>query len=211
MVCKPSSYSKPHGILVSRHPLVVVWSDSIIVFSADAYDSVMPIIPHLTHATPFSAPLFTVAMVSFVVILPILPFLPLRPIFLVGGLLPFALTHPWSLRVLPKVIPPLLAYAKGTIQRFTDNDRLSDETWMSPLREVELWENERWSNSAGSSGAVAGWNKANLRPGERNGWTRRRDGWSDASSTTGKGDGSVRSESLLLPLEQRLKLILFWQ
>jgi hypothetical protein len=198
MVCKPSSHPKSHGILVSRQPLVVVWSDLVITFSADAYDSVMPMIPHLTHATPFSAPLFTVAMVSFVVILPILPILPLRPIFLVGGLLPFALTHPWSLQVLPKAIPP---FAKETIQQFTDNDRLSDETWISPLQEVELWENERWSNSANNLGAVPGWNKVNLRPGERNGWTRRRDGWCDASPTPGKGDGSVRSESLLLPLE----------
>src|SRR5258706_5837102 len=203
MVCKPSSYPKSHGILVSRPPLVVVWFGltQVIIFSADAYDSVMPVTPHLTHATPFSAPLFTVAMVSFLVILPVLPILPLRPIFLVACLLPLALTHPWSLRVLPKAVPPLLTYVKETVQHFTDNDRLSDETWTSPLQEVELWENERWSNGASSSGAVAGWNIANLRTGERNGWTRRRDGWSDASSTTGKGDSSVRSESLLLPLE----------
>jgi hypothetical protein len=161
----------------------------------------MPIIPHLTHATPFSAPLFTGAIVSLVVILLILPILPLRPIFLVGGLLPFALTHPWSLRVLPKVIPPLLAYAREATQRFINNDRLSDGAWMSPLKGIELWENERWSNSASSSGAVAGWSKANLRPGERTGWTRRRDGCSDASPTTGKGDGSVRSDTLLPSLE----------
>ena len=181
------------------------------ISSADAYDSVMPIIPHLTHATPLSAPLFTVAIVSFLVILPILPILPLRPIFLLGGLLPFALTHPWSLHVLPKAIPPVLAYARGTVQKFIDDDRLSDEAWVVPLKEVDLWENERWSNTANSSGAVAGWSKANLRVGERNGWTRRRDGWSDVSSTTGKGDGSVRSGSWLLPLERRVMLISFWQ
>lgn len=203
MVCKPSSYPKSHGILVSRQPLVMVSSNLVIIFSADAYDSIMPIIPHLTHATPFSAPLLTVAMVSFVVILPILPILPLRPIFLVGGLLPFALTHPWSLHVLPKAIPPLLAYTKETVQQFTDDDRLSDEAWVSPLHVVELWENERWSNIASSSGAVVGWSKANLRPGERNGWTRRRDGWSDALSTTGKGDGSVRSEFAASPCVAR--------
>ena len=212
MVCKPSSYPKSHGVLVSRPPLVVMWFDLIIFFSADAYDSVMPIIPHLTHATPFSTPIFTLAIVSFVVILPILPVLPLRPIFLVGGLLPFALTHPWSLHVLPKVIPPLLAYAWETVQHFIDDDRLSDEAWMTPLKEVELWENERWSNTANSSAVVAGWSKANLRPGERTGWTRRRDGSSDASSTTGgKGDGGVRSDSFLLPLESCVKLIFLWQ
>jgi len=179
----------------------MIRSDSAIIVSADAYDSVMPVIPYLTHSTPLSAPLFTVAIVSLVVTLPILPILPLRPIFLVGGLLPFALTHPWSLRVLPKAIPPLLAYVKETVQRFIDDDRLSDEAWVSPRKEVELWENERWLHSAGGSGTVAGWSKANLRSGERTGWTRRRDGWSDASPTTGKGDGSVRSDSLLLPLE----------
>lgn len=170
-------------------------------FSADAYDNVVPIIPHLTHATPFSAPIFTVAIVSLVVVLPILPILPLRPVFLVGGLLPFALTHPWSLRILPKAIPPLCAHTKEMIQQFTDDDRLSDEAWTSALKEVDLWENERWSNNASSSGSVVGWSKANLRPGERNGWTRRRDGWSDVSTTAGKGDSSMRSDRLLLPLE----------
>ena len=203
MVCKPPSYPKSHGILVSRLSRFMIWSNSVIILSADAYDNVMPIVPHLTHATLFSAPLLTVAIMSLVVILSILPILPLRPTFLVGGLLPFALTHPWSLRVLPKAIPPLWAHAKATVQQFTDDDRLSDEAWTSPLKEVELWENERWSNGASSSGAVAGWSKANLRPGERNGWTRRRDGWSDVSTATGKGDSSVRSDSLLLPLEYR--------
>lgn len=51
------------------------------------------------------------------------------------------------------------------------------------MLEVELFENERW-------GAGSGWKTANLRTGERRGFTRGRDGWS-ASDMKGLEYGSV--------------------
>jgi len=76
------------------------------------------------------------------------------------------------------------------LQRFMDDDRLRDGCWNSEMREVELWENERYGGpmpplsldlpSPGSSAIAAamlkGWSKQILRNGERGAWTRARDG-----------------------------------
>ncbi|KIJ17533.1 hypothetical protein PAXINDRAFT_179567, partial [Paxillus involutus ATCC 200175] len=95
------------------------------------------------------------------------------------------------------------------LRRLADDDRLEDGVWGACMREVELWENERWVGADGAGrrsslafgdvdaqgrdecteggggegdrGAGTGtgaWSKANLRVGERAGWTRGRDGWS---------------------------------
>jgi hypothetical protein len=65
-----------------------------------------------------------------------------------------------------------------------DDDRLKDRHCQSELREVELFENERWAPGEG-----VGWNKANLKTGERVAWTRGRDGW---SAVTADGGSDVR-------------------
>lgn len=65
---------------------------------------------------------------------------------------------------------------------------------MADMRDVELWENERWT-------ASTGWSKSALKTGERKPWTRGRDGWSDV--VVG-GDGDVRSVQIVL---QQLLLI----
>jgi hypothetical protein len=96
---------------------------------------------------------------------------------------------------------------KLKLRRWIDDDRLDDKHWGAEMREVELWENERWapgpSLSSSSStqdeldamgsgfdvgdgsgsilllGAGAGtWSKTNLRSADRAPWTRARDGWS---------------------------------
>jgi len=36
------------------------------------------------------------------------------------------------------------ASVKTILQRFVDDDRLTDACWQSEMREVELWENERY-------------------------------------------------------------------
>jgi len=94
------------------------------------------------------------------------------------------------------------------VWRWIDDDRLDDRHWGAEMREVELWENERWapgpgpaSSSSlqvqddpgdagedesegldgGSGVAAAGsgtWSKTHLRPSDRAPWTRGRDGWS---------------------------------
>ncbi|KAL0961264.1 hypothetical protein HGRIS_006227 [Hohenbuehelia grisea] len=80
------------------------------------------------------------------------------------------------------------------LTRFADNDCLSDAAWSAEIREVELFENERWAAMHESGGdstrgaddgrvdativATGTWSKAHLKSSERSAWTRGRDGWS---------------------------------
>ncbi|KAF9564199.1 hypothetical protein CPC08DRAFT_734571 [Agrocybe pediades] len=101
-------------------------------------------------------------------------------------------------------MPPLAM----VLQRVMDDDRLSDECWNSEMREVYLWENERYGGplpsdsptlAASSSGssitpAQRGWSKLNLRPGERSAWTRGSDGWSGVGQGGGHSAVEVNGE-----------------
>lgn len=97
-----------------------------------------------------------------------------------------------------------------TMQRFLDDDKLSDECWNSEMREVELWENERYagpiqslytdSYPSSSAATQKGWSKQNLRVDERGAWTRSRDGSNVASGSIGhEASGEVRFEVVSCP------------
>ena len=144
-------------------------------------------VPHLTFSTPYSYSIFAFTVVSFVALLLALPFIPLRPVFLFLGLSPFVLTPPLTHTYVPGLLRPHLKRLKTRITRLVDDDRLEDRHWKSILREVELWENERLG---ASTGAPQVFSKANLKSGERKGWTRGRDGWSTNDSD---GLGDVKS------------------
>lgn len=147
---------------------------------------VFPYIHHLTFATPYTPFIFTATFLSTLIALPLLPLVPLRPLFLVGGLAPFAFSHPLVQHTSVRLLSSLpLSRWRARLTRLVDDDRLKDRHWQSELREVELFENERWAPGEG-----IGWNKANLKSGERVAWTRGRDGW---SGITADGGGDVRS------------------
>ena len=86
------------------------------------------------------------------------------------------------------------------IQRFMDDDRLTDECWNSEMRQVELWENERYNgpmpppavmdddSSSLATTMRKRWGKQHLRSSERGPWTRSRDGSNDISAD-GNGVG----------------------
>lgn len=168
-------------------------------FVADLDDFILPFLPHLTHRSPYSPLLaaLCLATLPFVLALVVLPAVPMRAVALVGGWAAFAMGHPV---VRGRVLPALAARVRsdkgvrGTLARAADDAALADAVWGSELREVELWENERWAAEAGegvgdgngSGSGRAGWAKGNLRAGERGAWTRGRDGWS------GVGEGDVR-------------------
>ena len=122
--------------------------------------------------------------------------LPMRTTCLVLGLLPFFITHPFTQhRLLPSLqsaLGPMMNHAHVRVLRLIDNDNLEDRHLRTELREVELYENERWApgTAGGSDEAEGTWSKTNLKPGERKAWTRGRDGWSGVSSD---GSGEVRS------------------
>ncbi|TFK64178.1 hypothetical protein BDN72DRAFT_861568 [Pluteus cervinus] len=102
---------------------------------------------------------------------------------------------------------------KVVLQRIVDNDHLPDECWNAEMKEVELWENERYLGTTRSASPtfssmgdgigfsdgltipseaddVVGWSKTNLKPGERMAWTRGRDGWSPVGSASTSGNGN---------------------
>ena len=154
--------------------------------------------------SPYTPHILTLLVVSFPFLAFIisLPSFPIRGVCLIGGLLPFFLTHPWTRKVgvfilqaliirgLPMAwkriekltciaqsyyrdfplkfwfaksmqeekdsgegyssvgeslsdVNPIILF-KTFLQRFIDDDRLSDSCWNSEKREVELWENERF-------------------------------------------------------------------
>jgi len=148
-------------------------------FVSDAFDAAMIFLPFCTHESRYTSSVFALTFVSFVVTLPILAFAPIRLIFLLVGLTPFALSHPMTIQYLKAsytAARPWIAQQRMRLLRIIDDDKLQDQHWHAPLKEVYLWENERYSQS----GSSPGWSKSTLRLGERKAWTRGRDGWSDA-------------------------------
>ena len=151
--------------------------------------------------SPYTPHILTLLVISFPFLAFIisLPSFPIRGVCLIGGLLPFFLTHPWTRKVGMFVLQSLIIHGlpiawkrieelrrkvqsfhralwfsktkreeKGSeegyssigeeslfdvnpimsfktfLQRVMDDDRLSDSCWNSEMREVELWENERF-------------------------------------------------------------------
>ena len=151
------------------------------------YDAALPFVPILTWNTPHTSQLLTITCVSLLMVTPIVIFVPLRPTLLVAGLAPFLITHPVSLRILPTLLHPLGRSLRWRVERLIDNNNLERRHWYSDKREVELWENERWS-------ASSGWSKSILKVGERKAWTIGHDGW---CSIVSYDDGDVRFVSML--------------
>ncbi|TFK52641.1 hypothetical protein OE88DRAFT_1658011 [Heliocybe sulcata] len=183
-------------------------------FVSDAHDFIYAVVPHLTYSTPYTYHLLAFLAVSFLLLLPLISLLPLRPTFLVLGLAPFAVTHPFvRIHVYPLVasffsaspsalLPSHLLRARKRVYtrffRALDDDRLDDRHWRTELRDVELWENERWMPGSSSDDSNGSWNKANLKAGERSAWTRGRDGWGGVLPD-GSGDVSSNLTFSLAP------------
>ncbi|KAH8104745.1 integral peroxisomal membrane peroxin-domain-containing protein [Cristinia sonorae] len=168
----------------------------------ETHDMILPLVPHLNHTSPYTSLIFTATLVSLLCLLPLVNLLPLRATFLISGLTSFALTHPISQEhILPALALTMEPYSKHTrarLARFIDDDRLEDKHWRAEMKEVELWENERWSPPSTDPDGYAlnlGWNKSNLKPGERRAWTRGRDGVT-AVAEDGSGDVSNLTFSL---------------
>lgn len=178
----------------------------------------IPYIPHLNHTSPYTPILFTLLLTTLVILIPTINIIPLRITCLFLGLFPFFLTHPFTrttlLPLLFLTLRPHLKRLRTRAMRVVDDDRLEDKHWMTEIQEVELWENERWSPAGtgttspteadGTMLVDVGWSKGNLKPGERKGWTRGRDGWSAVAED---GSGDVRS--VVISLSFGLQFIAF--
>ncbi|KAJ7880070.1 hypothetical protein B0H14DRAFT_2708467 [Mycena olivaceomarginata] len=121
--------------------------------------------------TPHLLTLLTVSLLPMIVLVS-LPAFPVRTVCLFLGITPFrggsaASSRSW----------------KSLGVRLIDDANLADACWVAEMREVELFENERFG---GVDEAHKEWSKANLRDGERTGWTRGRDGWSGVGGHGGQ-------------------------
>lgn len=144
---------------------------------------ITPLIPHLQLTPQVVFPLVTMIVLTLSIPLVI----PIRIIFLLTGLAPLVLSHP---HVQPLAIYIYKANEKHLVtlwRKFRDDSCLSEHHWQHGLREVELWENERWDKERRL------WGKAP----ERKRWTRGADGWSPVT-----GEGSVRSVGQTLLLKE---------
>ena len=188
-------------------------------YSSDLDDAFLPLLPYLTHQTPYTPFLLTFSIVALLLSIPLVYLIPFRLVVLFVGLLPFFLTHPFTQsNLLPvintTIISPFWKTGFSWFCRVLDDDKLEDKHWRAELRQVEVFENERWNpNSRETPGSAAstsfigssstgtydnpgagggkhqrsGWGKSNLKSGERKAWTRGRDGWSGIG-----GGGDVR-------------------
>ena len=200
MVFESTGYSKFDGrcVRIFRAVCVRFYANLESSFRGDLHDLILyTTVPHLTFSTPYSYSILALTVVTFFMLLIALPMIPLRPVFLVLGLTPFALTHPFTLAYLPVLLSPYTKRIRMKVTRLVDDDRLEDHHLKSVLKEVELWENERLG--PGPSGTAV-FSKAHLRSYERKGWTRGRDGW---SNTGPDGNGDVRFVLFAAPLLDR--------
>jgi hypothetical protein len=173
MVCQFASYSESSWSCV-RVLVATVSIIQLIRIRSEGYDFVAPLILHLESSPQVVFPL----VLAIAIMLSIPLFVPANVIFLVVGLTPFILSHPF---VYPLVKLVLKSNEKALIthwRTFRDDDRLSDYHWQDGVREVELWENERWDKDKHV------WGKDS----DRKRWTRSADGWSPIN-----GEEQVRS------------------
>ncbi|KDQ20876.1 hypothetical protein BOTBODRAFT_124738 [Botryobasidium botryosum FD-172 SS1] len=165
---------------------------------ADAHDATQPLVLHMTWSTRATLPLFLFLLSTLFPLAALLRFIPLRPVFLVGGLLPFLITHPYTLALLPSLQHQLAPSLTTALTKAGDDARLEERHWAAAadkdaqgnprmLRDFEVWENERWT-------PTTGWKSANLRTGERKAWTRDGEGRNDI--ITGAEDVRGRRNSL---------------
>ncbi|KAJ3798752.1 integral peroxisomal membrane peroxin-domain-containing protein [Lentinula aff. detonsa] len=188
-------------------------------FYADIHIATTPYLNHLSLSpnnpqiskprSPYTLPFLTILILT----------LPLSVFFVTSAIFPVRLAYflcgagpvlslnpgfslpsqvmfdPYSFKLLRKRV-------KTRLQRFLDDNNLSDEVWNSEMREVELWENERLDPAitplsptffGASVPSNGGWSKSHLKSNDRAAWTRGRDGWSGVAVSGGDGDGTVSS------------------
>lgn len=150
---------------------------------ADAYTVAHPHILHLAHKTNYTPHILVLLVLTSIPLALVVssPLFPARLVCFVAGVLPLVIMH-------PDVSPIVLAFLgdpktsrdiESLAKRLVDDDNLSDAVWSSPMRHVELYENERWDDALKASpnappGTRGNWSKDKI--GDRPAWTKARDG-----------------------------------
>ena len=161
MASQSTGHSEPHGLRVCLYRFSRMTAIPEYVRSSDTDDAILPFLPHLTYQTPYTSLLLTTSIVTLLSSIPLVYFIPLRLTVLTLGLLPFFFTHPFTQSTLLSAlntisVSPSWKVAFSWFYRVLDDDKLEDKHWRAELRQVEVFENERWnpySREASSSTA----------------------------------------------------------
>lgn len=149
MASQSAKHPEPHGLHVRLYSFRVIATPER-VRSSDIDDAILPLLPHLTYQTPYTPILLTTSTVTLILSIPLVYLIPLHLVILVLGLLPFFFTHPFTQSTLlpavnNAVVSPFWKVAFTWFYRVLDNDNLEDKHWRAELRQVEVFENERWN------------------------------------------------------------------
>lgn len=166
----------------------------------DGYDLLAPLAIHLNWSShQHTLLIFQSLVLATIGLFFVAPYLPYRLILLVAGEGAFILNHPWTEPVLTKLMERIGKGKEGRKLRDTNRkalaqitewikmDQLPDDVWTRGWREVEVFENERYTDDASAAraaarsglGAGGKWSGHNLRYGERRPWTKGSDGYAD--------------------------------
>jgi len=165
LASQPASHPEPHGLYVRLCRFSRIAAASEYVHSSDVDDAILPFLPHLTYQSPYTPLLLTTSIVTLFLSIPLVYLVPLRFAVLVLGLLPFFFTHPFTRSTLlpaanTAAVSPFWKTAFSWFYKVLDDDRLEDKHWRAELRQVEVFENERWSphsrEASGSTASVIG-------------------------------------------------------
>ncbi|KAF8322741.1 hypothetical protein DL93DRAFT_2071698 [Clavulina sp. PMI_390] len=156
-------------------------------FVADAYDMLFPLTHLITFKSHASTPIFLFILFTTIP----LTFLPLQLFTLIAGVGAFTLTHPLVRHHLfdkdgilqqSRIIPIVIQEGRSLVN---DSSLSEEHITAAELREVFIFQNERWSwpssaqtSSAGGSIIAAGWKGGvnSLKASDRGAWTRGADG-----------------------------------
>jgi len=155
-------------------------------FISEVYDQVMPYVPLVTFKSRASTPLFLFLLFTT---LPLM-LLPVRLVMMAAGLAAFTITHPNIRHILfdPDGLlqqSRLVPYVLEGLRQLINDVSLSEEHVSSELKEISIYQNERWvwptsSQVSACNGNVsqAGWKNgvSNLKPSDRGAWTKESDG-----------------------------------
>ena len=91
---------------------------------------------HLIFATPYTPHTFTITLLNTLIDLPFLSLVPIRPSLLVGGLVPFIISHPGIKRTFTQLLPTLPLHRwRARLARQVDDGKLKGRHWQSEQRE----------------------------------------------------------------------------
>nr|CDI53806.1 conserved hypothetical protein [Melanopsichium pennsylvanicum 4] len=139
----------------------------------DGYDLLAPTVPYLNWSSyTRSLHILQLSLLTTLLMFFVAPYVPYRAVMLFAGEGVFIVNHPWTKPALEGVLKRMETSGQGRklirivkegghrVREWIELDGLDDHVWEKGWRNVEVFENERFSKmkkGASSSGVVGGW------------------------------------------------------